>query len=101
MTPEKEVNTALTHELITIQPQFFGGRNTGIYSRDGHRMNNDKGDLKSWEAANNIQTFDGSFYQYDTDQQDALREKKPWNNEYEIDLIAIYSHSPALFILRM
>jgi len=34
--------------------------------------------LQAWEKANNIQTFDGSFYQYDSEQQEALRDKKPW-----------------------
>jgi hypothetical protein len=51
----------------------------------------DKGDLKGWEAANNIQTCDASFYQYDAEEQDALREKKPWNNEYVPNFD--YSHS--------
>jgi len=41
----------------------------------------DKEDLKSFETANNIQTFDGSFYQYDGDQQELLREKRPWRED--------------------
>jgi len=41
----------------------------------------EKADQKAWEKANNIQTFDASFYQYDSEQQDNLREKKPWNQD--------------------
>jgi len=40
-----------------------------------------KADLKTWERANNIQTFDGSFYQFDADEMEALRDKKPWNQD--------------------
>jgi len=38
-------------------------------------------ELSAWEQANNIQTFDGAFYQYDVEENEVLREKKPWAHD--------------------
>eukprot|EP01126_Amoeba_proteus_P019019 TRINITY_DN1971_c0_g1_i11.p1 TRINITY_DN1971_c0_g1~~TRINITY_DN1971_c0_g1_i11.p1 ORF type:complete len:187 (-),score=34.10 TRINITY_DN1971_c0_g1_i11:706-1266(-) len=40
-----------------------------------------KEQFQNWERVNDIQTFDGSFYVYDNDNQEILRDKKPWKED--------------------
>ena len=54
-------------------------------------------DLQAWEQANEIQTFDGQFYQFDQEEDEALREQKPWKQEYIRSHLYLFL---VLFILR-